>query len=579
MAHDNEKLDVNPKKSDEASSDSYQSTNFIQNIINNDLEEGVYGNRVHTRFPPEPNGYLHIGHAKSICLNFGLAAQYGGLCNLRFDDTNPIKEDVEYVDSIKRDVKWLGFDWEDREYYASDYFEDLYQYAVQLIKDGKAYVCDLSPEEMKAYRGSFTEPGKESPYRNRSIEENLDLFQRMRNGEFKEGSRVLRAKIDMASPNLNMRDPALYRIAHVEHHRTGDAWCIYPMYDYAHPISDAMEKITHSICTLEFEDHRPLYDWPLKELNFEAPPKQIEFAKLNLTNTIMGKRYLRKLVEDNYVDGWDDPRMPTISGLRRRGYTPESIRKFCDLIGISKSNSKVDIGLLEHCIREDLKTKVSTIMAVLKPLKVVITNYPEGQSEMLDAENNPENPEMGSRQIPFSREIYIEQEDFMEEPPKKFFRLAPGQEVRLKNAYFIKCEEVVKDEETGEIIELRCTYDPETKSGTGFTGRKVKGTLHWVSAEHAVKSEVRLYDYLVIDKDEEDTEENTEQTVKLNPNSIEILSECYIEPSVAAADPGTRYQFLRHGYFSVDTKYSKPGAPVFNRIVNLKSSWDKAKNQ
>lgn len=580
MAKDNERIDVNSHRDEEESTPGlHQPTNFIQNIINADLAANVYGNRVHTRFPPEPNGYLHIGHAKSICLNFGLAGQYNGLCNLRFDDTNPAKEDVEYVESIKKDVKWLGFDWEDREYYASDYFEEMYQFAIQLIKEGKAYVCDLSPEEIREYRGTFSEPGKESPYRNRSVEENLDLFQRMRAGEFEEGSRVLRAKIDMASPNLNMRDPVLYRIVKAKHHRTGDAWCIYPMYDYAHPISDALEGITHSICTLEFEDHRPLYDWVVRELKFENPPKQIEFARLNLTNTIMSKRYLRQLVEENHVEGWDDPRMPTISGLRRRGYTPEAIRDFCDRIGVSKSNSMVDIALLEHCIREDLKMKAPTVMAVLRPLKVVITNYPEGQVEMLEAENNAENPEMGARLVPFSRVIYIEQDDFMENPPKKFFRLSPGQEVRLKHAYFIRCEEVIKDEKTGEIIELHCTYDPETKSGTGFAGRKVKGTLHWVSAEHAVKAQVRLYDHLILEKDEDDRDENADFKAKLNPNSLETLTECYIEPSVSHAEPGIRYQFLRHGYFNVDPVHSTKDALVFNRIVTLKSSWEKVKNQ
>ncbi|MFZ5967212.1 MAG: glutamine--tRNA ligase/YqeY domain fusion protein [Bacillota bacterium] len=557
----------------------FQSTNFIQNIINEDLKNGVYGDRVHTRFPPEPNGYLHIGHAKSICLNFGLAAQNQGLCNLRFDDTNPIKEDVEYVESIQEDVKWLGFDWEDRLFYASDYFEQLYDCAVQLIKKGKAYVCDLSPEEIRSYRGTLTEPGKESPYRNRSIEESLDLFQRMRAGEFPEGSRVLRAKIDMASPNLNMRDPVLYRIAFAHHHRTGDQWCIYPMYDYAHPLSDAFEKITHSVCTLEFEDHRPLYDWTLIELGIEMPPKQIEFARLNLTNTIMSKRYLRQLVEEGYVDGWDDPRMPTISGLRRRGYTPESIRDFCDRIGVAKSNSTVDIALLEHCIREDLKTKAPNIMAVIKPLRVVITNYPEGEMEELEAENNAENPEMGTRKMPFSRVLYIEQDDFMENPPKKFFRLSPGQEVRLKHAYFIKCEEVVKDEKTGEVIELRCTYDPETKSGTGFTGRKVKGTLHWVSAEHAVEAEVRLYDHLIVDEKELAEGAGSDFKSRLNPDSLEVLPQCYIEPSVAQTQSGSRYQFLRHGYFCVDKVHTTKEKMVFNRIVSLRSSWEKVKDK
>lgn len=547
------------------------SKNFIQHIIDKDLEENVYGQRVHTRFPPEPNGYLHIGHAKSICLNFGIKEQYNGKCNLRFDDTNPTKEEVEYVESIEEDVRWLGFEW-DGLYYASSYFEKLYEYAEVLIKKGKAYVCDLCPEEIRQYRGTLTEPGKNSPYRNRSIEENLDLFRRMRAGEFEEGSRVLRAKIDMASPNLNMRDPVMYRIVYAHHHRTNDDWCIYPMYDYAHPVSDAIENITHSICTLEFEDHRPLYDWFLIELKeyFPTPPKQIEFARLELTHTVMSKRKLRKLVEDGVVDGWDDPRMPTISGLRRRGYTPSSIREFCDRIGVAKSKSEVDVALLEYCIREDLKLKEPRIMAVLDPLKVVITNYPEGQVEYLEAENNQENPEMGTRQIPFSREIYIEREDFMENPPKKFFRLSPGKEVRLKNAYFIKCEEVIKDEKTGEIMELHCTYDPETKSGTGFTGRKVKGTLHWVSATHAIPAEVRLYDYLFLEDEAE--EEGKEMT--LNPDSLQVLKECYIEPSVKGAEPGSRYQFFRHGYFCTDSKDSTEDHLVFNRIVSLRSSYN-----
>lgn len=547
------------------------SKNFIQHIIDKDLEENVYGQRVHTRFPPEPNGYLHIGHAKSICLNFGIKEQYNGKCNLRFDDTNPTKEEVEYVESIEEDVRWLGFEW-DGLYYASSYFEKLYEYAEVLIKKGKAYVCDLCPEEIRQYRGTLTEPGKNSPYRNRSIEENLDLFRRMRAGEFEEGSRVLRAKIDMASPNLNMRDPVMYRIVYAHHHRTNDDWCIYPMYDYAHPVSDAIENITHSICTLEFEDHRPLYDWFLIELKeyFPTPPKQIEFARLELTHTVMSKRKLRKLVEDGVVDGWDDPRMPTISGLRRRGYTPSSIREFCDRIGVAKSKSEVDVALLEYCIREDLKLKEPRIMAVLDPLKVVITNYPEGQVEYLEAENNQENPEMGTRQIPFSREIYIEREDFMENPPKKFFRLSPGKEVRLKNAYFIKCEEIIKDEKTGEIMELHCTYDPETKSGTGFTGRKVKGTLHWVSATHAIPAEVRLYDYLFLEDEAE--EEGKEMT--LNPDSLQVLKECYIEPSVKGAEPGSRYQFFRHGYFCTDSKDSTEDHLVFNRIVSLRSSYN-----
>ena len=544
-------------------------SNFIHNIIDKDLEEKTYGDRVHTRFPPEPNGYLHIGHAKSICLNFGTAKKYNGICNLRFDDTNPIKEDIEYIESIQKDVKWLGFDWDDRMYYASDYFEKIYDCAVELIKRGKAYVCDLSAEQIRQYRGTLTQPGKESPFRNRPVEESLDLFKKMRDGEFPDGTRVLRAKIDMTSPNLNMRDPVIYRISHTHHHKTEDAWCIYPMYDYAHPISDAIENITHSICTLEFEDHRPLYDWTLKELGFVAPPKQIEFARLNLTHTVMSKRKLRKLVEDGIVDGWDDPRMPTISGLRRRGYTPESIKDFCDRIGVAKTNSTVDIALLEHCIREDLKLKEARIMAVLKPIKVVITNYPEGQVEMLEVENNQENPEMGTRQVPFSREIYIEQDDFMEEPPKKFFRLSPGKEVRLKSAYIIKCEEVIKDEATGAIIELRCTYDPQTKSGSGFTERKVKGVLHWVSIAHAVKADVRIYDHIFQDESED---EGDMDGMNLNPNSLEVL-ESYVEPELSNVEPGSRFQFVRNGFFCADTKDSTTEKPVFNRIVSLKSSY------
>ena len=550
------------------------SSNFIENIINEDLKTNKNNSKVHTRFPPEPNGYLHIGHAKSICLNFGIAKEYQGLCNLRFDDTNPSKEEVEYVDSIQEDVKWLGFDWDDRMFYASDYFEEIYNCAVKLIKAGKAYVCDLSPQEMREYRGTLTEPGKNSPHRERSVDENLALFAGMRAGEFADGSKVLRAKIDMASPNLNLRDPILYRIMRAQHHRTGNAWCIYPMYDFAHPISDALEGITHSICTLEFEDHRPLYDWLISSLAMEARPQQIEFARLNITNMVMSKRKLRMLVEEGLVDGWDDPRMPTISGLRRRGYTPEAIRDFCERIGIAKSNSTVDIAMLEHCIREDLNSKAIRAMAVLRPLKVVITNYPEGQVEELETENNPEQPEMGSRTIPFSREIYIEQDDFMEVPIKKFFRLAPGQEVRLKNAYFIKCEEVIKDNTTGEIIELRCTYDPETKSGSGTT-RKVKGTLHWVSAPQAVRAEVRLYDYLL---SEEDDAEQGDKDFKeaMNPNSLVRLTDCMVEPSLLKATADQRYQFLRQGYFCLDAKDSTAELPVFNRVVGLRDSWAKA---
>ncbi|MCC5465294.1 glutamine--tRNA ligase/YqeY domain fusion protein [Pelosinus baikalensis] len=550
------------------------SSNFIENIINEDLKNNKNNKRVHTRFPPEPNGYLHIGHAKSICLNFGIAQDYNGLCNLRFDDTNPSKEEVEYVESIQEDVKWLGFDWDDRMFYASDYFEQLYECAVQLIKSEKAYVCDLNPQEMREYRGTLTEPGKNSPYRSRSIAENLELFDGMRAGKFADGSRVLRAKIDMASPNVNLRDPILYRIMRAEHHRTGNTWCIYPMYDFAHPISDALEGITHSICTLEFEDHRPLYDWLISSLEMENRPQQIEFARLNVTNLVMSKRKLRMLVEEGLVDGWDDPRMPTISGLRRRGYTPEAIRDFCERIGVAKSNSTVDIAMLEHCIREDLNSKALRAMAVLRPLKVVITNYPEGQVEELETENNPEQPDMGNRSIPFSREIYIEQDDFMEIPIKKFFRLAPGQEVRLKNAYFIKCEEVIKDPETGEVIELRCTYDPETKSGTGTATRKVKGTLHWVSAAQAVKAEVRLFDYLLAEEETDQGEKDFKDDI--NPNSLEKLTSCMLEPSLLQATPDQRYQFIRNGYFCLDAKDSTAELPVFNRIVGLRDSWAKA---
>lgn len=546
-------------------------SNFIQNIINEDFETNKYGRRVHTRFPPEPNGYLHIGHAKSICLNFGIAADNGGLCNLRFDDTNPTKEEVEYVESIKEDVKWLGFDWGDRLFYASDYFEQLYDYAVRLIEAGKAYVCDLNADEIREYRGTLTEPGKESPYRNRSVQENLDLFKRMRAGEFTDGARVLRAKIDMSSGNLNMRDPVLYRILRATHHRTGDNWCIYPMYDYAHPLSDSIEKITHSICTLEFEDHRPLYDWTLDALN-AYHPQQIEFARLNISYTVMSKRKLRELVEQGYVSGWDDPRMPTISGLRRRGYTPGAIRDFCERIGVAKSNSTVDIAMLEHSIREDLNLRAPRVMSVLRPLKVVIENYPEGQVEELDAENNPENPGMGSRKVPFSRVLYIEQEDFCEDPPKKYFRLAPGREVRLKHAYIIKCERVVKDERTGDVLELRCTYDPLTRSGLPSSARKVKGTLHWVSAAHAVRAVARLYDHLFV---KENPDEEKDFKACLNPDSLETLDSCLVEPSLAEAAPGSRYQFLRHGYFIADPVESTGDALVFNRIVSLRDSWAK----
>lgn len=551
------------------------SSNFIQNIINEDAKTGKHGNRVHTRFPPEPNGYLHIGHAKSICLNFGIASENGGLCNLRFDDTNPSKEDVEYVDSIQEDVKWLGFDWGDRMFYASDYFAQLYEYAEQLIRMGKAYVCDLSAQEMREYRGTLTEPGRNSPYRDRSIEESLDLFRRMKAGEFPDGTRTLRAKIDMASPNITMRDPVLYRILRATHHRTGDTWCIYPMYDYAHPISDAIERITHSICTLEFEDHRPLYDWCVETLGIYRP-QQIEFARLNLTHTVMSKRKLRELVEQKLVGGWDDPRMPTISGLRRRGYTPEAIRDFCERIGVAKSNSMVDLEMLEHCIREDLNTRAARAMVVLRPLKVVVENYPEDRVEELTAENNPENPAMGSRVVPFSRVLYIEQEDFMEQPPGKFFRLAPGREVRLKHAYIIKCEQVVKDKQTGEILEVRCTYDRESKSGGATSGRKVKGTLHWVSAAHAAPVEVRLYDHLFADDTAGDINGEDGQNA-LNPMSLTVLQQAMMEPGLANAPAGSHYQFLRQGYFCADSD-SRPGAPVFNRIVSLRDSWAKAQN-
>ena len=548
------------------------SSNFIYNIIDEDLKSGKHPEGIHTRFPPEPNGYLHIGHAKSICLNFGTAEKYAGLCNLRFDDTNPTKEDTEYVDSIQEDIKWLGFSWGDRRYYASDYFEKLYEYACALIEKGLAYVDDLTAEEIRAYRGTLTEPGKESPCRSRSVAENLALFQRMKAGEFPDGSRVLRAKIDMASPNITMRDPVIYRIAHAVHHRTGDAWCIYPMYDFAHPLSDAIENITHSLCTLEFEDHRPFYDWLLEVLGFDknTRPRQIEFARLNVTNTITSKRKLRQLVEEGHVRGWDDPRMPTISGLRRRGYTPASIRDFCERIGVAKSNSTVDVAMLEHCVREDLNEHAARVMAVLHPLKVVLTNYPEDKSEELLAENHPTRG--GKRYVPFSRELYIEREDFMEEPPKKFFRLRPGGEVRLKHAYIIKCEEVVKDEK-GEITELRCTYDPESKSGGSAANRKVKGTLHWVSANDAMDAEVRLYDYLLKTDDEETT---ADFIASLNPHSLEVIEGAKVEPSLARTAEGTHYQFLRTGYFVVD-KDTRPDRLVFNRVVGLKDSWGKVK--
>nr|WP_246628048.1 glutamine--tRNA ligase/YqeY domain fusion protein [Paenibacillus oenotherae] len=543
------------------------SSNFIKNIVAEDLKVGKVSEIV-TRFPPEPNGYLHIGHAKSICLNFELADEFKGITNLRFDDTNPLKEDTEYVEAIQEDVRWLGFEWDNLRF-ASDYFEEMYNRAVLLIKKGKAYVCDLSAEETREARGTLTEPGKNSPYRDRSVEENLDLFARMRAGEFKDGERVLRAKIDMASPNINMRDPVLYRIAHTHHHRTGDAWCIYPMYDYAHPLGDAIESVTHSICTLEFEDHRPLYDWVIAECEMEAQPHQYEFARLNVTNTIMSKRYLKILVDEGVVESWDDPRMPTISGLRRKGFTPEAMRAFCREIGVARAYSVVDERMLEHFIREDLKLKALRTMAVLQPLKVVITNYPEGQVEMLEAENNAENEEMGTRQIPFSREIYIERDDFMENPPSKYFRLFPGNEVRLKHAYFITCQEVIKDA-AGDVIELRCTYDPETKSGSGFTGRKVKGTIHWVDASQAVPAEFRLYEPLIIDDAEDSGKPFLE---RINPNSIEVL-QGFVEPNMKEAAGGDKFQFFRHGYFNVDPKHTRAERLVFNRIVSLKSSFD-----
>ncbi|MBW2086289.1 MAG: glutamine--tRNA ligase/YqeY domain fusion protein, partial [Deltaproteobacteria bacterium] len=525
--------------------------NFIRNIISKDIKAHKNDGRVMTRFPPEPNGYLHIGHAKSICLNFGLAAEYGGLCNLRFDDTNPTKEEVEYVESIKGDVQWLGFDWGNRLYYASDYFEQLYEYAVQLIRLGKAYVDSLTAEEIRDYRGTLTKPGQDSPYRTRSVEENLDLFKRMRAGEFTDGALVLRAKIDMSSPNLNMRDPTLYRIRHETHHRTGDRWCIYPMYDYAHCLSDSIEGVTHSICTLEFEDHRPLYDWILDMLNVDYHPQQIEFARLNLTYTVMSKRKLLKLVEGGHVSGWDDPRMPTLVGMQRRGYTPESIRNFCERIGVAKRDSIVDISLLEHCLREDLNQKAPRVMAVLRPLRVIIDNYPENQEEELDFPNHPEDPSMGSRKVPFSRVLYIERDDFREDPPRKFFRLTPGREVRLRYAYYITCVGVVKDEKTGEVIELHCTYDPKTRGGGSPDGRKVKATLHWVSVTHALEAEVRLYDHLFVKEKLSDVEDGSDLKDYLNPNSLEVLKSCRVEPSLAEAAPGSRYQFERLGYFCV----------------------------
>lgn len=552
-------------RNDGSSAAGEAASNFIHNIIDKDLEDQKYGDKVHTRFPPEPNGYLHIGHAKSICLNFTTAQKYGGKCNLRYDDTNPVKEDMEYVDSIEADVRWLGFQWDNR-LWASDYFDEMYECAVALIKKGKAYVCELNADEIREYRGTLKEPGKESPYRNRSIEENLQLFEDMKAGKFADGERVLRAKIDMSSPNMNMRDPVIYRIAHTPHHNTGDKWCIYPMYDFAHPIEDAIEGITHSICTLEFEDHRPLYDWVLREIGkWPAPPQQIEFARLNITNTVMSKRYLKAMVDDGTVEGWDDPRMPTIAGLRRRGYTPEAVRDFCERIGVAKSNSTVDVSLLEHCVREDLKQKVQNRNIVENPVKIVITNYPEDMQEEMEIENNREVPEMGSRKVPFGRELYVDGDDFMEVPVKKYFRLFPGNEVRFKGAYFITCNEVVKNED-GSVKELLCTYDPETKSGSGFEGRKVKGTIHWVDAKTAVKIKIRNYDYLMI---EDEKGENV-----LNPDSLKETTG-YAEPLIAEANPGERFQFFRKGYYIADEKLTTDDEKVFNKIVGLKSSWKK----
>ena len=553
----------------ENNTENRESVNFIQKIINEDLANKTYGDRVQTRFPPEPNGYLHVGHAKSICLNYSLAKKNNGIFNLRFDDTNPTKEDDSFVDSIIKDVKWLCPDWEERIFFASNYFEQMYDYAVELIKKGLAYIDDLTADEIREYRGTLTEPGKESPYRNRSVDESLELFSKMRNGEFKNGEKVLRAKIDMASPNINMRDPVIYRILHESHHNTGDKWCIYPMYDYAHPIEDAIEGITHSVCTLEFEDHRPFYDWVLSNLDdFKAAPtKQIEFAKLFLTKTMMGKRYLKKMVEEGYVDGWDDPRMPTVAALRRRGYTSEAIQNFCEAIGVSKAQSVVDIAMLEHAIRDDLSLKAPRTMAVLDPIKLIITNYPDEQTEYMESEINPDNPELGTRMVPFCKELYIEREDFMENPPKKYFRLFPGNEVRLRNAYFVKCENFVKDED-GNVIEVHCTYDPETRSGSGFTGRKVKGTIHWVSAKHCIDAEVRLYDYMMEDQDYD----KTNFLEKLNPNSKVILKNCKVEPTMKDYMVGDRFQFLRHGYFIIDQDTTENNL-VFNRIVQLKSSY------
>lgn len=551
-------------------------SNFIQSIIEEDLQTGKV-EKVHTRFPPEPNGYLHIGHAKAICIDFGMAEKFNGLYNLRFDDTNPSKEDTEYVDSIIEDVKWLGFDWEDRLFYASDYYDRFYEYALVLIKKGLAYVDDLSADEIRDYRGTLTQPGKESPFRNRSVEENLDLFERMKNGEFANGEKVLRAKIDMASPNMNMRDPVIYRILKTSHHRTGDNWCIYPMYDFAHPLEDALENITHSLCSLEFEDHRPLYDWFLEKLEIENPPHQYEFARLNLSYTIMSKRKLLELVQGNYVDGWDDPRMPTLSGLRRRGYTPSSIRRFCDTIGVAKTYSVIDYGILEHCIREELNTDAQRVMAVLHPVKVIIDNYPDDLTEEMDVENNPEKPDSGTRKVPFCKELYIDRDDFLEDPPKKYFRLKPDGEVRLKNAYIIKCNSFVKDSD-GQITEIHCTYDPASRGGNSPDGRKVKGTIQWVSARHAIGAEVRLYDHLFTKENPDDVPEGGDYKDNLNPESLTIIKDCKLEPSLKEARPGEAYQFIRTGYFCVDNKEIKNGNLVFNRTVSLKDSWAKIAN-
>jgi glutaminyl-tRNA synthetase len=550
-------------------------SDFIRDIIQEDLRTNRWGGRVHTRFPPEPNGYLHIGHAKSICLNFGVAEEFGGLCNLRFDDTNPLKESIEYVEAIKEDVQWLGFDWQDREYYASDYFEQLYQFAVQLLQQGKAFVCDLNQDEIREYRGTLTEPGRESPYRNRSIDENLDLFERMRAGEFSDGARVLRAKIDMASANMLMRDPVMYRILHATHHRTGDEWCIYPMYDFTHCLSDSIEGITHSLCTLEFENNRELYDWYLEQLGVYHP-QQIEFARLNISYTVMSKRILKRLVDEGYVTGWDDPRMPTLSGLRRRGYSPQAIREFCSAVGVAKANTTVDVNLLEHHLRQDLNKRAPRVMAVLRPLRLVIDDYPEGQVEEMDAENNPEDPSAGTRKIPFSRVLYVERDDFQEEPPKKWFRLAPGREVRLKHAYYVTCVGVVKDEKTGEVVELHCTYDPETRGGWSADGRKVRGTLHWVSAAHSLGAKVRLYGRLFTEPDPLDRADDL--TNYVDPDSLVTLEASRVEPSLAGAAPGSIYQFLRHGYFSVDPD-SLNGVLVFNRTVSLRDTWAKIRSQ